>query len=308
MIKSSNIIMFVVLIVTYKHLYAAPGDVDILVKNGAAAKLEDYPEVVAIEVRRRDGARSFCSGVLIASDAVLSAGHCVQDGYQPVRVTAALSINQAIPSDNNYARQPATGTAIVQSIKVLSFSAMDPSSIAQGKKLAGRDLLIIKLSAKFQHPAIPVAIANLNGIDSAKKIRFVGFGMDGRGSQGRKLYADVDIISARCRSGAQGDEADCSADAEMYAKTSDNKFDACPGDSGGPAYIRNSGGDYRLVGITSRAPSYSQQCGGGTFVTLLDGKRLEWIKTQVEVKLTSEPLHPMLPSITACVPPKCYTE
>ncbi len=306
MINPSKFSIYLVLAVTFRYSYAAPGDADILVKNGTPALPENYPEVVVIEIQKQDGTQSFCTGVLIASDAVLSAGHCVQDGYKPIRVTAALNINQALPINNtNYARQPKTGTATVQSTRAFSFNAMDPNSIAQGKKLTGRDLLIIKLSAKFQYPATPIAIANLNGINSAKKIRFVGFGMDGLGSQGRKLYADVDIISARCRAGAKGDEADCNADSELYAKTPDEKFDACPGDSGGPAYVRNRGGDYRLVGITSRAPSYSQQCGGGTFVTLLDGKRLDWIKTQVEVKLTSDPLRPELPPTILCTPPMC---
>nr|WP_286775621.1 trypsin-like serine protease [[Pseudomonas] sp. BICA1-14] len=308
MINLKQFLVVFTIIAIGRNTYAEPKDLDIMVKGGKLASLFEYPEVVVVELAKNNAPQKFCSGVLIASDVVLSAGHCVQDGYQPVRATSTLNINLTIRSSENYARQPATGIPKVQSIKVLSFIAMDPTSIEQGKKLKGRDLLILKLSAKFEGPAISIPIANLNGIDRAKTIRFVGFGLDGQGSHGHKLYADVDIVAPRCRSGALGEEAGCREDVELYAKTSNGEFDACRGDSGGPAYIRNIDGRYRLVGITSRASSPSQQCGGGTFVTLLDGNRLEWIRKHVEVKLTPEPLHPMSPPIPACPPSECPTK
>lgn len=282
---------------------------EILVKNGALAKPSEYPEAVVIEFKQKDGAGSMCSGVLISPTAVLSAAHCAYQSRQPVRVTVSSRLDQALAlNGNDYAKSPGFGIPAVQSAAVASFDTMDPVSVAEGKNLGGRDLMIIKLKADFVAPAVPISVANLVGLANAQYVRFVGFGSNGKGDQGKKLFADVDVASARCSSIASGEDAGCSPDAELFSRHPREVYDSCAGDSGGPVYVRHSGGQYRLIGVTSRAPSNGGQCGGGTFVTLLDGERLDWIRTQVTVNILNDDLQPELAPSPPCLPLKCATK
>lgn len=275
---------------------------DILVKNGTPAKPFEYHEAVVVEFRK-DQVQTYCSGVLLTSGAVLTAAHCGYNKFVPVRVTVASRLDQALSlGADGYARSPATGAPAVQSAGVATYAVMDPVSMAQGRNLAGRDLMVIKLRKDFVAPANPMAISSLDGLNSAKYVRVVGFGKDGKTGFGKKLFADVDVVAARCGTTPVAGAADCEPNEEMFARHPQGTFDTCPGDSGGPVYVRSQFAQYRLIGITSRATGPSAQCGGGTVVTLLDGERLKWIRSQVTVSSNTQALKPEVP---ACGPPIC---
>src|SRR6266404_5880196 len=56
-----------------------------------------------------------------------------------------------------------------------------------------------------------------------------------------------------------------------------HSLDTCNGDSGGPAYI-NSGADFKVAGLTSRATADAvENCGDGGIYTRLD-KQLDFVK------------------------------
>lgn len=166
--------------------------------------------------------------------------------------------------------------------------------------------MVIKMKNGFVSPASPIAISSLSGLNDARYVRFVGFGDDGQANRGRKLFADVPIASARCTPTPVPGAASCKAGSELFAKDPQGEFDACPGDSGGPVYVRSQFGRYRLVGIASRASGLSSQCGRGTIVTLLDSDRLSWVTSHAAVQLNAQPLKPELPVAKPCVPPDCY--
>lgn len=201
-----------------------------------------------------------------------------------------------------YARSPATGLPDIQSVGVLSYAFMDAASVAQGRNLAGRDLMVVRLKRDLVAPAVPIAISSLDGISSAMYVRVVGFGKDGKNGFGKKLFADIDVIASRCGAASVAVAPDCEPDDEMFARHPLGNFDTCPGDSGGPVYVRSQFAQYRLVGLSSRATGTSTQCGGGTVITLLDGERLSWIQSQVSVSVSAQALKPDVP---VCGPPFC---
>lgn len=280
---------------------------DILVKNGTVARPVEYREAVLVEFRR-GASQSICSGVLVATGAVLTAAHCGYNGFVPIRVTAASRLDQALDlGSDGYSRSPATGSPDVQSVGVLSYAFMDPVSVEQGRNLAGRDVMVIRLKKDLVAPAVPIAISSLDGISSAQYVRVVGFGKDGKNGLGKKLFADIDVIAARCGAVSVAAAPDCEPDDEMFARHPQGNFDTCPGDSGGPVYVRSQFAQYRLVGLTSRATGPSTQCGGGTLITLLDGERLAWVRSQVSVSVSAQALKPEVP-VPVCRPPICYLE
>ena len=257
----------------------------------------------------------FCSGVLIAPTVVLSAGHCARNSAVPARVAAGNSIADFIPTINTstLGLPRIRPEQTEKTINVNRFDLMDPEAVSAGEPLFGRDLMLVHLNRPFSNPIFPISIPSLDGINTAKIVRIVGFGENGHGATGKKLWADVDVLRARCNPDEPGEDgsSQCERGTELFARHSSGRFDSCPGDSGGPVYVRNEGGGYRLIGITSRAPFPSMECGGGTFVTLLDGLRLSWIKSIAPGVVVSGEVRPEAPqpngdeNCTPGNPPTC---
>jgi hypothetical protein len=253
-----------------------------------------HPELVTIEVQKPASATRFCPGVLVASNAVLSAAHCVQDGYQPVRVTAASGARPSAAAAQQAAQLRAISEkATEQAIKVLSFTTMGAETAGSPVAASGRELTMIILDGHFQSPVMPVAIPNLNGIEGARQVRFLGFGEGPVYGHQLDTYADLDVVSVGCPTTGQALKSGCSEGAELYVQPPGETMGGCGG-GGGPAFVRNSGGEYRLVGIATQASANGQPCQGATVVTLLDGKRLEWIKTLATIQFSPQPLRPYL--------------
>ena len=262
-------------------------------RESSSTPLLVHPELVTIEVQKPASATRFCPGVLVASNAVLSAAHCVQDGYQPVRVTAASGARPSLAAQQAAQLRAINGGAADQAIKVLSFTTMGAETADLPVAASGRELTMILLDGHFQSPVMPVSIPNLNGIEGARQVRFLGFGEGPVYGHQLDTYADLDVVSVGCPTPGQAPNARCSEGAQLYVQPPGETMGGCAG-GGGPAFVRNSGGEYRLVGIATEASANGHPCQGPTVVTLLDGKRLEWIRTVANIQFNPQPLRPYL--------------
>jgi len=190
-----------------------------------------------------------CTGIMVAPDAVLTAGHCLP----------ATEIAVAYRTDARFAHVHTTGAV----------------------RHPDLDAAVLRL----EHP-LPLAVrARRHAPDDDAPIgalRMVGFGVDDvrhPSSFGVKRRVDATVTGWGCdRSRARS--AGCRPDAELLL-TAVGGGDTCFGDSGGPVLEAHDGA-YRLVAITSRpTASGASLCGhGGIYVRVdvLDA----WLNSNLE--------------------------
>jgi hypothetical protein len=199
----------------------------------------------------------FCSGVLVAPNVVLSAGHCT--GSTLVFLKG---------SDVNV---PADGERI---------------AIAQSFRHPDRDLRALVLEHASQ--VKPRHVAQGAEIGNPTLGTLVGFGdtdPDGTSGYGKKRQVEVPIESLDCTSPGDAQKFNCVPGVEMVVGHPGLMRDGCDGDSGGPLYIKNVNGDFHLLGIYSRGTKdIAHNCGDGSICLRVD-KFLDWIRAQTGVAI-----------------------
>ena len=207
-----------------------------------------------------------CTGVLVAPTVVLSAAHCDDSNLVSVRI-----------GSHNL-----DDTAAGETIPVSKRFAM-PNWISS------YDILVLVLA----HPATarprPLATgwAALDLVDGAAAT-LVGYGAIDRQAQQYTpvlQQADTTITDAACAR-----SVGCNAAAKPAGElgAGGNNVDTCPGDSGGPLYLRTSYGTF-VAGITSRAyDDATDACGDGGLYTRPD-KVVAWIEEQAGVPVAQGP-------------------
>lgn len=199
---------------------------------------------------------TFCSGVALTRDLVLTAAHCVLPGaaYKLVEFDAA--------------RQPV--------LKDLAAIARHPEFDVNAalRHRVTADVALLKLAAPLK--LIPAALARDSGAVAAGD-RFVvaGYGVAARGDgkTGGTLRAAT-LVAAGQPGSLQIRLADPATKGERGG------LGACTGDSGAPVY-RPIGGALAVIGVVSwsTGPALSEGCGGLTGVTPLARYRA-WIAEQ----------------------------
>lgn len=231
--------------------------------GGSEVRGRVFDDCVAVGNDERFG----CTGTLIAPEVVVTAGHC---GPMATRIFVGNDIDRRGKEYEVAKRIPHP---------------------RYGKPEHANDLLVLLL----KRPVLdvpPREIASTAEIDAAKVGRAVGFGNTeetGSIGYGIKRQVDIPIASTACRGSFEGD-----ADAEVYGCMAGREIvagkallarDSCTGDSGGPFYVADSHGRWRLAGATSRATdSAGTMCGDGGIYVRIDAY-LGWIEEVAKIRL-----------------------
>jgi len=228
------------------------------VVGGSQVSPGDWEDAAAVYFGNSVG----CTGVLIASNVVLTAGHCT-GGISKVKVGTndytqggeTIQVQQTHEYPNSYS------TYDIAVLILAEDAETEPRIIAQD------------------------CILEEDFYDGAK-VTIVGYGAtDNYGYQyGSELNeADTTVDDHDCTTMQLGCNSQVSPGGEVGAGGSD-AIDSCYGDSGGPLYLQTDRGDF-LVGITSRGYNTSSvPCGEGGIYARPDAI-IDWIEQKANVTL-----------------------
>ena len=177
---------------------------------------------------------AFCSGVVIAADVVLTAGHCVEGGQLRVLVKDAAGQNQLLE---------------------IASSATHPEYLAVSSKVRARSIDLALLRTKTVLPAQydPVSMASARNYAVGARFTIAGYGLAAENDMrtGGKLRAGAIVAAAPLSS------------IVLHAGDPDRKgLGGCTGDSGGPVFDADGN---TLAAITVWSTGSGQrQCGDKT--------------------------------------------
>ncbi len=190
---------------------------------------------------------TFCSGVALARDLVLTAAHCALPGadYKLVEFDAG--------------RQP----TLKDIVRIARHPEFDVNAVLHHRVTA--DVALLKLAAPLKILPAPLAPAGGGSVAAGDRFVVAGYGVAvrGDGKSGGTLRAAT--LAATGRPGTlQIRLADPLTNGERAG------LGACTGDSGAPVY-RDIGGTLAVIGVVSwsTGPALSDGCGGLTGVTPL---------------------------------------
>jgi len=198
-------------------------------------EVDDIPAHMAtVALTNGPGSDFFCSGTLITSTVVLTAGHCLWGGSSGIEVYFGPDVS----AGGDY-------RAVIEGEVHPDF---DMQSI-EG------DIALVRLASPAPAGVTPIPfLPNAQGLTSADEgvttVDFSGFGVDEHNSSGVKLHVE-DIIDVVCDN-ING----CDWVNNRAFGYDQQPGGPCSGDSGGPAYVFRNSVEY-VAGITSYG---DQQC------------------------------------------------
>jgi len=186
--------------------------------NGTACDTSGSP-IVEINLYARNGGIGLCSGTVVQSRFVLTAGHCFAEGGDAAIESASIT----------------SGSSETFASRVF----IHPQYGQSNEGPVFNDVAVLEFPSALNRPTLPV-IANRK-VTSADEIAIYGFGFDENGSFGVLKSGEMDV-------------ADVTPN-HIISVFGGPGSNTCNGDSGGPAVIQyvNAGGETitGVVGVTS---------------------------------------------------------
>ena len=232
--------------------------------GGEQVSLDEFPECACIGDLHNGRYRWFCSGVLIAPRVVLTAAHCAPAIDQVYLGGRSLNL---VGTDGD----------VIPVERVLIHPDYDP------RQIPSHDIAVLLLERDAA--IMPVPLAPREAVDAENHVRLVGFGFDHPTLEvgfGTKRKVDVPLTNLQGFSDDQAFQVEITHGFdnrfELHAGRKELGKDSCNGDSGGPAYIVDQEGVFRLAGLTSRAAFSSElPCGDGGIYTRVT-PYLDWLR------------------------------
>lgn len=186
--------------------------------NGTPISASEFPSVGIIK-----GPNFICTGTLISSDVVLTAGHCVVD------------------DSGNLAQ-------LKFSLETTYSTATNWTNITSIRRNASKDIAIIKLSLPRNGiETSEISLSPLTSTQLNRNVEIVGYGNSATSSSGG---TQRDSGSGVKRKGVSLLSRFDSGNSRLVSKPSTSKQVICPGDSGGPLFF-NTVGRRQLYGVAS---------------------------------------------------------
>lgn len=222
-----------------------------------------FPHTVALK-SANGGARSLCSGVLVAARAVLTAQHCVCDLKLDAKSEVHIGLN--------------VGQGQVYRVtQVVSFARVACPTRAFGDDLA----LVFFNAASAPAPLAPIGL--IQRIEVGTPLWVAGFGEQEDLDIGQKLTAQIGVVSPICGHPTDPARYGCVAGKEVVLLDTQFGRDSCYGDSGGPVFMEEPGTRrLLLVAVVSRgakrpATARGSKCGQGGIYTLMRRNVIRWV-------------------------------
>ena len=234
--------------------------------GGSNAAPNEFPSTSEVVI-----AKGFlCTGTLISSDTILTAGHCSSiTGGAGVASPAAYPpqlIDVYIGSN-----KPGQGEQVPVSRVI-----MNPNYLLSD----GYDISILKLSRNSTKTPTPVAGASETASWAPSTLETIaGFGTteEGGDTPDTLQKAQVPIVAdSTCAGAYSGFESAT----QICAGYPQGGVDTCQGDSGGPMFGRTAAGALRVVGATSYGDGCARPGKPGVYARVGDDTLREWIRSQ----------------------------
>jgi secreted trypsin-like serine protease len=255
--------------------------------GGAPAASGTFPWLALVEYNEGNGEAQYCTGSVVASNVVLTGGHCVANIDTGVTLPAN---NFTVFTGNVDWTAPGEQASAVTT--VLAYPGYVPST---GYGDAG----LLVLATPTSEPAIPLATpADASFIAQGNALTITGWGATSAGG-GLMTALQTGTIGTQspgyCASQDGADSLAFDATAEFCAIDPTNyAIGTCHGDSGGPATVAPTPGSVLEVGIASRADAYCRTTVPDIFtrVDLVSG----WVDD--EIAAVAPPPQPSSPTST----------